>query len=203
MDSLGAYLAICGAITIGAISPGPSFIFVARTALASGRGAGVRAAIGMAAAGAFYALIAVLGLAAILNTTPLLFLAVKAVGAAFLGYIGYSMIKHAKLPLAPVGDPKEARGGFWRGLLVQLGNPKTVVVYTSVFAALLPDSPALWLVSALPLSIGAIEGAWYLVVVLVFATARANASYSKAKPLIDRIAGVLMLLLALRLIWPW
>ena len=203
MESWVAFFAISGAIALGAMSPGPSFIVVAQAALSRGRRVGLLTALGMALAGSLYALVAVLGVAALLSATPLAFLIVKVIGAIYLGYIGYSMIRHAAASLGSPDGSKATKAGFWTGLIVQLSNPKTIVVYTAVFAALMPKDPDGWLIGALPLSIGLIEGGWYTLVAAVFARPWASRRYASAKKPIDRFAGALMILLALRLAWPW
>ena len=203
MESWIAFFAISGAITLGAMSPGPSFIVVAQAALSKGRRVGFQTSIGMALAGALFALVAVLGVAALLSATPLAFLFVKVIGAIYLGYIGYAMIKHSTATLGSPESSAVTKSGLWSGLIVQLSNPKTIVVYTAVFAALMPKEPDNWLLVGLPLSIGLIEGAWYTLVAFVFARPWARRRYEGAKTVIDRVAGALMILLALRLAWPW
>ena len=53
---------------------------------------------------------------------------------------------------------------FWLGLSTQLSNPKTTIVYASVFAALLPADVPLWLFAVLPLFIFLLEAGWYAIV---------------------------------------
>lgn len=202
MESALSFAAICGAIAVGAMSPGPSFLVVARAALSNGRHAGLSTALGMALAGSTYALLAVLGLAGLVTATPLLFTAVKVFGACYLTFIGVTMIRHAKEPLGSAVGGIEGKAGFWVGFVTQISNPKTLVVYTSVFAALLPRQAEAWLFGALPLSIGFIEGLWYAVVASLFAGTGANKLYSRAKTSIDRVSGALMILLAIHLAWP-
>jgi threonine/homoserine/homoserine lactone efflux protein len=60
MDYTVALLSIAGAMVIGAMSPGPSFLMVARTAVASSCAHGVAAALGMGAGGVLFALAALL-----------------------------------------------------------------------------------------------------------------------------------------------
>jgi len=47
MDPIVSLFSILAALILGAISPGPSFLFVARTAVAVSRRSGVASAIGM------------------------------------------------------------------------------------------------------------------------------------------------------------
>jgi threonine/homoserine/homoserine lactone efflux protein len=59
-------LSIAGAIALGAISPGPSFVFGARTSIAQSRADGLAAAVGMGIGGTILCCLALLGLHAVL-----------------------------------------------------------------------------------------------------------------------------------------
>lgn len=199
MESGVAFWTISIAIAVGAMSPGPSFIFVARTAMQAGRRSGLKTALGMGLAGLLFATMAALGLAALLVAAGPVFIALSFLGAAYLAYVGVSMLIHAKSPLKVGRDANSQGQGVWSGFRTQVSNPKTVVVYASVFASVMPHSPEPWLLVALPFTIGIIEGVWYVVVATLFSLKQASTAYAKAKPVIDRIAGALMIALALKL----
>ena len=88
MDTTLAILSIAGAITLGAISPGPSFVMVARTAVASSRADGLAAALGMGVGGVIFAAAALLGLHVVLTAVPWLYLGLKVLGGAYLLFLG-------------------------------------------------------------------------------------------------------------------
>jgi threonine/homoserine/homoserine lactone efflux protein len=90
---------------------------------------------------------------------------------------------------------------FALALITQLSNPKTAVVYGSIFAALLPASPPLWLLLALPPLIFLVETGWYLAVALVFSTPAPRSLYLAGKLWVDRVTGAVMGGLGARLIW--
>jgi RhtB (resistance to homoserine/threonine) family protein len=206
MELLAALLSIAIALTLGAMSPGPSFILVARTSLAVSRRDGLAAAVGMGIGGVFFSAIALLGLLAILTAVPLLHLALKVLGGTYLVYLGYRIWRGAQQPLAlesasHQNHPTQAWRSFVRGLVTQVSNPKTAIVYASIFASLLPhDIPLLALV-ALPIMVFAIETIWYSVVVLALSSPSPRARYLGAKAWIDRTAGAIMFLLGLKLIF--
>ena len=70
-------LAIVATLTAGVVSPGPSFLLVARTAVSSSRSDGLAAALGMGAGGVVFAVAALLGLQGILLAVPSLYVALK------------------------------------------------------------------------------------------------------------------------------
>jgi threonine/homoserine/homoserine lactone efflux protein len=207
MDTTLALLGIAGAMTVGAMSPGPSFVMVARTAVAS-RSDGLAAALGMGAGGLVFAIAALAGLQAAFLAVPGLYLAIKGFGGAYLIYLGFRIWRGARQPLAMTQDtdasPRQpGRGGrtFLLGLATQLSNPKTAVVYASIFAAFLPREVPLVLALAVPVVIFCIETGWYAIVALALSSAAPRSAYLRYKAWIDRAAGGVMGLLGLRLVW--
>jgi threonine/homoserine/homoserine lactone efflux protein len=203
MDIMPALLAIAGAITLGAVSPGPSFLMVARTAIARSRMEGLAAALGMGVGGVLFAAAALLGLHVVLVAVPWLYLVLKILGGAYLIFIGVMIWRGARQPVALAEDEPfapRAASSFWIALGTQISNPKAAVVYASVFVALLPDEVPLWATLVLPLVIFVIEAGWYAIVALALSAPSPRAAYLRSKTWIDRAAGTVMALLGLRLI---
>lgn len=206
MDLLLPLLSIVVAIAVGAISPGPSFVLVARTAIAGSRRAGLGTALGMGLGGLGFASLALLGLVALLAQVAWLYLGLKLLGGLYLLYLAYRLWHGASEPLAVDATAQAAdRRGFGRavllGLVTQLSNPKTAVVYASIFAALLPQQPLpLWLALGLPVAIFAVEFGWYALVATAFSAGGPRRLYLGAKGWIDRLAGGVMAALGIRLI---
>ncbi len=63
---------ILAALLAGAVSPGPSFVLIARTAMGISRNDGVAAAIGMGVGSVLFAALALMGLSAVLTKIPML-----------------------------------------------------------------------------------------------------------------------------------
>ena len=204
MDAFIALGAILGALLIGAISPGPSFVLVARTAIATSRRDGLASAVGMGIGGIILGSLALLGLRTLLMQAAWLYLGLKAIGGLYLIYLGIRLWRCAseQLTVADRGESAAARPvrSFGLGLATQLSNPKTAVVYASIFAALLPAYPPAWMWAALPPLIFVVEAGWYAVVALLFSAARPRAAYLRSKRWIDRLAGSVLGVLGVRLI---
>lgn len=204
MESWLAALSILGAVTIGAISPGPSFVVVARTAIAVSRLAGLAMALGMGLGGVIFAGAALLGLHLVLTTVPWLHLGLRLAGGAYLLYLAYRLWQGAGDPPPEAAPSADRAGGLRRSLLIglatQISNPKTAIVYASIFTVLLPaDSPS-WLAAFILPSIFAIETGWYALVALAFSADAPRRGYLRAKPWIDRAAGGVMGVLGVKLI---
>jgi threonine/homoserine/homoserine lactone efflux protein len=203
MEPVIVLASMLGAILIGAISPGPSFILVARTAIAVSRLDGMAAALGMGLGASVFAGAALLGLHAVLASVPSVYMALKLLGGAYLLYLAFRLWRGAgepiALPAACGGVPASVLKSFFLGLGTQLSNPKTAVVYASIFAALLPTGQT-WSSGLVVVSlIFAVETAWYALVAVAFSAERPRQGYLRSKLWIDRIAGAVMGFLGLKL----
>jgi len=204
MPDIVILLTIAGALVVGAMSPGPSFVLVSRVAVTASRPNGLAAAIGMGAGGAIFGILALAGLSALLQQVEWLHLALKVLGGAYLIYLGIRIWRSAATPL--VIDDMGASGkrpvtrSFWLGLVTQLSNPKTAIYYASIFAALLPAKPAAWLLIALPPVIFLIEAGWYAIVALAFSSNGPRSAYLRSKAWVDRVAGAVLGALGARLL---
>lgn len=204
METLFVLAGILFAVTLGAMSPGPSFLFVARTSMAASRRSGLAAAAGMGVGGFAYAVLALLGLKAVFASFPWLYSLVKLGGGAYLVYIAVQMWRGADKPLAvPAADA--AGQGTWRrafatAAAIQIGNPKTAVFYGSIFTALLPQNPGFPFIALLAAAVFVIEISWYSIVALLLSADGPRSVYARAKAAIDRTAGAVMGLLGVKLI---
>lgn len=204
MATFSVLLGIMIAIGIGAMSPGPSFVLVSRISVGNSRLHGLAAAIGMGLGGAFFAVLALAGLVALLEKVEWLYLVLKCAGGLYLVYLGIAIWRGAREPIelasANGRGPLSVPRALVLALVTQVSNPKTAVVYASIFAALMPQEPPLALVLSLPPLILLIEAGWYTVVAIAFSAPRSQQAYLNGKLWVDRLAGAVIGALGLRLI---
>ncbi|CDM55895.1 MULTISPECIES: LysE family translocator [Rhizobium] len=203
MSSTSIFLSIVAALSIGAMSPGPSFVLVSRIAMSRSRLDGLAAALGMGIGGVAFSVLALAGLTALLSQFEWLYLALKVAGGAYLVYIAFRIWRGAREPIHvgdAASDHRALARSFTTALLTQVSNPKAIVVYASIFAALLPKTVPLWLIFALPIGVFAVEAGWYTVVALAFSAKHPRRLYLAAKTWIDRLAGTVMAGLGVQLV---
>lgn len=132
-----------------------------------------------------------------------LYLALRVLGGLYLVYLGFLIWRGAVEPLdvqdAGVARPSSTFRSFALGLITHLSNPKTAIVYASIFAALLPASAPTWLLLSLPPLVLGLETSWYAVVAVAFSASTPRSAYLRLKASIDRAAGAVMGLLGVRL----
>jgi threonine efflux protein len=196
LSEIAAILSILGVFFLGAMSPGPSFLVVSRIAVSSGRAPGLAAAIGMGVGGFIFAAIAIAGLTALLMQVEWLNLTLRLLGGAYLVWMGIQIWRGAAKPVdaetATASDQRSLRRAFSHALLVQLANPKTAVFYASMFAAMLPSSPPLWVLLILPPLLFCNEVIWYSIVAVALSSRHPRSLYLRAKTWIDRAAGAVV-----------
>jgi threonine/homoserine/homoserine lactone efflux protein len=170
---------------------------VARTSLAVSRTDGIAAAFGMGAGSVLFSIAALLGLQAVMNAVPSFYAVVKVLGGVYLLYLGYLIWRGANKPVSLSGmlresnDRRTLRRSFLLGLATQISNPKTAVVYASIFASLLPREFPVSVIAGLPLLVFdrnrlVFHGCGG------FVRSPPRATYLRSKSKIDRIAGGVM-----------
>ncbi|NNU80490.1 LysE family transporter [Halovulum dunhuangense] len=185
-----------------AVSPGPSFVLIARTSAARTRAAAMRMSVGLGLGAMLWAAAALFGLTLLFEIAPWTYLAMKVAGAGFLLWLGYQLWRHAPEPLdmTLAGQDGLSRTGDVRhGLLVQIANPKVSIFFGSVFVTLVPPDASVAFLAVLLALIFIVETAWYLAVSTFFAVPQIRARYLRLKAWIDRACGGVLGLLGLRL----
>ena len=124
------------------LTPGPDMLFVAGSSAVHGRRAGVWAALGVGAGCLLHVALAAVGLSALLAASATAFTLVKWVGAAYLVWVGLSMMRtrrrvdesadHRAPDAKPVQGPSRV---FWQGAWTNALNPKVALF----FLAFLPQ----------------------------------------------------------------
>lgn len=204
MESLIILGSITLALMLGAISPGPTFIYVAKNSIAISRKHGLFTALGTGTGAALFGLLAVMGLQAILLAVPSAYWVLKVCGGLYLLWIAYKIIKHAKEPMdSPNGsaEPMSYKQAYRLGLITQMSNPKIAVILASIFTALLPKDIPTYFYVVLPMLCFFIDAGWYSLVAVALSAEGPRKVYLKSKALFDRVAGGVMTVLGLKLIF--
>ncbi|WP_340679079.1 LysE family transporter [Paraglaciecola sp.] len=192
-------------LLLGVMSPGPSFILVAQTAMAKSRAEAIAVSVGMGAGATIFAVIASVGLFVLLDTVPWFYIGLKVAGGSYLCFLAFKMWRSSNESLETKSDSTKTNNGalrmFFTGLFTQLSNPKTAIVFGSVFAAFLPKYIPEYSYYLIIVSTFLIDTIWYVLVATLLSTSKAQKSYVKFKKYICRTAGTFMGVLGIKLIF--
>lgn len=127
---------------IACITPGIGVIYTLSMTLGGGLRAGVWAAIGCTLATVLHMIVALAGLAAVLLTSAVLFQTVKYAGVAYLLWMAWAVLKGSgSMALTPAA-PAPALRILWRGVLLNILNPKLPLFFVAFLPQFLPASGA-------------------------------------------------------------
>jgi threonine/homoserine/homoserine lactone efflux protein len=149
MQSTELLAAFLATTAIFAFIPGPAMLYAAAQTMARGRWSGLMAALGIHLGGYFHVAAAAAGLSVLFHAVPMLYMAVKLAGAAYLIWLGISMLC-AKTPGdAPASGfgPRSARRAFIESVTVEVLNPKTAIFFLAFLPQFIDTSAGLpmWL----------------------------------------------------------
>jgi threonine/homoserine/homoserine lactone efflux protein len=194
--------ALAGIFLLGALSPGPDFLIVLRSAVTGGRRAGMAAAFGIAAGLLGWAVITSFGIASLLAASAEAFMIVKLVGAAYLVFLGVRALISARRGYPPEpenGEKKSSRSAFAAGLLTNLFNPKVAVFFLALWPQFLPADPSVLDVAIMA---GAAAGAaltWFLVLANIVTALRRFLVSPKVRRALDAVMGTVLVGLGVRI----
>ncbi|MCS0205550.1 LysE family transporter [Vibrio sp. HS-50-1] len=178
------------------MTPGPSFILVAQTAMSKSRTEAMCISIGLGLGASTFAFIASMGLIALFEAVPEFYAAFKVLGGLYLCYLGVKMWRASKSKVVSTDVELTNKPAHFKavalGLATQLSNPKTAIVFSSVFAAMLPVKVPAHTTSILVVGVFVLNFSWYFLVSILLSSPKAQASYLRFKSYINKGSSVLM-----------
>jgi threonine/homoserine/homoserine lactone efflux protein len=188
---------------VAAMSPGPSFLITARTAVARSRADGINVALGIGMGTIVWSACALIGLNFLSDQFHWLFIFFRVAGALYLLWIACQIFWHAadRVEMNERANNEDWDDPLMRGFLTQIANPKVAVFFGSIFVAMLPSEVPGWMAVTLIAIVTMNEIVWYSVVSLFFGSSSARRFYLVAKRWIDRVVGAALGLLSMRLLW--
>lgn len=190
------------------VSPGPAFALTIGNAARYDRKTGVLTSLGLSLGVAALLTLVIVGIAAILTQSIILYSFIKYAGAAYLIYIGIKSLKAKKqerLHLNPeektLDQPKTLSvfQAVRLGFLTNILNPKAYVFFTAFFAQFIgPDKP-MWFVLCVAATSVIIEFLWFSVVTVFLTNRTVRHKFYGFKHWIERVCGGFLIVLGLKI----
>jgi threonine/homoserine/homoserine lactone efflux protein len=123
-------------IFLAQASPGPNMMAVSSVSLGSGRRLGIITAAGIATGVFLWALLATLGIGALLNAFPQMITAMRLIGGGYLLYLGLRALRTAFMSSGQGSSVHHVEAGaaaaYRRGFFVAITNPKAALVWAAI-----------------------------------------------------------------------
>lgn len=194
-------------MVLGAASPGPDFVITVRNAISHSARAGIMTAIGIGLGIWVHVSYSILGIAALISQSVVLFSIIKYIGAAYLTYIGIKALRsrgyehkrfsddNAQQSRPHYKDTKALRDGFLTNLL----NPKATLFFLALLPQFLGPETAVLQKIVLGISAGFFPALWFIGIALVLNQRSIRRQYMAFAKWIDRVCGGLLIALGVRL----
>jgi len=200
--TLTVWLSLFTICILGAMSPGPSLAIVAKHALAGGRKNGLATSWAHAFGIGIYAFVTLIGLAVVLQQSPLLFKTISYAGAAYLAYLGVNALRSKGGVAAKLesGEQTSVWQSAKEGFLISILSPKIALFFIALFSqfvALGNELSNQVIIVATPFIV---DGLWYTFITIVLSSSKVVDKIRAKAQLIDRLSGVVLILLALRVV---
>ncbi len=184
------------------VTPGPDMAIVAQHAVLHGRRAALASALGIEVGLSIWATAAIAGLAAVLQTSEMLFAAVRLAGAAYLIWLGVQSLLQLRRSADPAVPERSFPMGspFRQGMLTNLSNPKIAVFFTSLIPQFVDAGPHVATQTAALSSIFIFMGAVWLTAFAVFASSvRRFIARPRVRKGVSGLTGIVLIGLGARL----
>lgn len=188
------------AFFIVAVSPGPANISNAAVAMSFGRKTSLIYGAGLSCGLVFWGLIAASGMGAVLQSSLYVLMVLKVLGGLYLLWLAWQSGRSAlRSDADKVSVPAKGRW-FWRGLVLNLSNPKSVIAWMAALSVGLgPDDGLLSVAAATAICIiaGFLNNFLYS---MLFSVSGMMAGYRRFRRWIDGVVAGLFAVAGLGLI---
>ena len=200
--TLSAWLSLALVCLLGAMSPGPSLAIVVRHSVTSGTRAGVICAFSHGFGIFLWAALMVSGLGALLLAQPTWFDGLRALGAAFLLYLGCRTLMAQR---GATAITREANGGGGKaaieGLVIALSNPKVAAFFAALFSQFIQPEATVKTQLIIAATVALIDALWYTVVAMLLSRPARSRRFMRHGALLDRGFGVILVVLSAAVLW--
>ncbi|MCG9695768.1 LysE family translocator [Shewanella sp. Isolate11] len=200
--SFSTWLGLLAICCLGAMSPGPSLAMVVRHTLGGGRAKGIVCAWAHSIGIGVYALVTLLGLAVLLKQAPLIFNGIAIAGALYLAYMGVQALrsKGGMSQKLAAGEPTSALTAARDGIAISLFNPKIMLFFLALFSQFVMVADDVWGKSLIVFTPLVVDGLWYTIIALLLSHQAVLPKLREKAALIDKLSGVVLILLAVRVL---
>ena len=185
---------------LGAMSPGPSLALIIRNSINFNRMSGIIASIAHGLGICVYATVTIIVLEFILRNSETIFFVIQICGSLFLIILGLIFI--FKKNNENKNDTYQIHSSsFAQGFIIAIINPKILIWFTAIYSQFIDINSTFLNKTILVLTPSIIDTIWYSLVSIFVTGYGLKEILNKKKFVIQKIIGVLLILIALSLIY--
>ncbi|ANF82271.1 amino acid transporter [Acinetobacter sp. NCu2D-2] len=140
--NVSEWLLYCFAVVVMIATPGPVMLLVASVGLKGGYSAALKTIFGTNFASLILILCSVLSLKGILQINAQALNVIQVLGCLYIGYLGLSILKEVRCSTQKQNAIiQPIQGGFQKGFLVGISNPKDIIFFAAFFPQFIGVTP--------------------------------------------------------------
>lgn len=199
--TLTIWLSLVVVCVLGTISPGPSLAVVLRQTLSSGRRHGMLTSLSHSLGVALWALLTLWGLGVLVANPPMLYDLITYAGAAYLAWLGFKALRSKG---SGQFEQENAQSSYFAalvdGAMISLLNPKLAIFFIALFSQFISAEQLISDKMIMVTTVTLIDLVWFMSVAAILSQPRVIKALREKSKTMDKISGVVMIGLALRVI---
>jgi RhtB (resistance to homoserine/threonine) family protein len=197
------WILLVGIFGMALASPGPDFVVAVRNAILHSRKAGIYTAIGFALGVSVHVTYTLIGIAALIAQSVMLFTILKFAGAAYLFYMGFKALQskgYSEPTQTQIRQAMSPLQALWSGFLTNVLNPKATLFFLSIFSQFIGTETTVGVHIFYALTCVVMTALWFSFVAIVLTNPKIKAVFLRFTKWIDRVCGGLLIALGIKLV---
>lgn len=191
---------------LAVIAPGPDFAVAIRQSVRFGHLVGIYTALGIGAGISIHVVYTLIGVSALMHSTPWLMTTAKVIGSAYIIWLGIQFIRSKPKDAASQDiEDTAAQAPTWQkafltGFITNATNPKATLFFLAVFTTVVSRDTPISVQIAYGMWMCGVTALWFVFVSLFFSNPSVRMRFLQQGYWFERVMGVVLLGFALRLL---
>ena len=185
-------------------SPGPDFFLISRQSIMYGKNLSIWASLGISMGILMHSLLSIAGIYMILSLYPHLLFYMKIIASLYIAFLGIRTLmisNNIKIDISVNKIDISFFKSFFTGFLTNALNPKAFLFFIMVFALISNTTESVVIKMALGVYMAVATFIWFTFISISFAKISQGAVIKKIIPYLEKIVGVLLILISLQILF--
>ena len=188
------------------ILPGPDFVITVRQSVRYGYLIGCLTAIGIGVGISVHVFYTLVGIGFLIQQSEWFMSLIRTAGAAYLVYLGWQCLRSQpnttiEINVQAGSDTPSLFKAFTMGFLTNALNPKATIFFLAIFTTIVSTTTPMKVQVFYGVWMCMVNAIWFMVVSVLFAQPIVRKRFLEFGVYFERVMGVLLIGIALRLVW--
>lgn len=185
-------------------SPGPDFFLIARQSTLYGRDISIWASLGISIGILMHSFLSIAGIYVLLSLYPDFIFYMKIIASLYIASIGVrTLLVNSQIEISSLSDQKNitATKSFVMGFFTNALNPKAFLFFIMVFSLISNTNPSNEIKILLGVYMAVATFIWFTLISISFSKISKGEFIKKNLPYLEKIIGVILILIALQILY--